>query len=148
MGNSDLVVKSNRLNSAIQNLSLPELRIIQLAIVDARETGKGLNTDTPLRIDGLRYAEAFNTTRQNAYIMLKQAEETLFNRRFSFIDGDGKLVKSRWIQRVRYLDDEGAIELAFYNGCCKSNYTARWSRRVLYPVFAHTDSPFKQCLLC
>ena len=27
MGNSDLVVKSNRLNSAIQNLSLPELRI-------------------------------------------------------------------------------------------------------------------------
>ena len=28
MGNSDLVVKSNRLNSAIQNLSLPELRII------------------------------------------------------------------------------------------------------------------------
>ena len=42
MANSDLVVKSNRLNSAIQNLSLPELRIIQLAIVDARETGKGL----------------------------------------------------------------------------------------------------------
>ena len=41
MANSDLVVKSNRLNSAIQNLSLPELRIIQLAIVDARETGKG-----------------------------------------------------------------------------------------------------------
>ena len=37
---NDLVVKSNRLNSAIQNLSLPELRIIQLAIVDARETGK------------------------------------------------------------------------------------------------------------
>ena len=28
MANSDLVVKSNRLNSAIQNLSLPELRII------------------------------------------------------------------------------------------------------------------------
>ena len=66
MANSDLVVKSNRLNSAIQNLSLPELRIIQLAIVDARETGKGLSTDTPLRIDALRYAEAFNTTRKMA----------------------------------------------------------------------------------
>lgn len=111
---NDLVVKSNRLNSAIQNLSLPELRIIQLAIVDARETGKGLSTDTPLRIDGLRYAEAFNTTRQNGYIRMKEAEETLFNRRFSFIDdSDGKVVKSRWIQRVKYLDDEGAIELAF-----------------------------------
>ena len=113
MGKSDLVVKSNRLNSAIQNLSLPELRIIQLAIVDARETGKGLSSDTPLRIDALRYAEAFNTTRQNGYIRMKEAEETLFNRRFSFVDSEGKLVKSRWIQRVRYLDDEGAIELAF-----------------------------------
>lgn len=110
---SDLVVKSNRLNMAIQSLSLPELRIIQLAIVDARETGKGLNTDTPLRIDAMRYADAFDTTRQNAYIRMKETEETLFNRRFSFVDSEGKLVKSRWIQRVRYLDNEGAIEIIF-----------------------------------
>lgn len=113
MSKTDLVVKSNRLNSAIQNLSLPELRIIQLAIVDARETGNGLSTDTPLRIDAMRYAEAFETTRQNAYNRMKEAEETLFNRRFTFLDSEGKTVKSRWIQRVRYLDDEGAIELAF-----------------------------------
>jgi plasmid replication initiation protein len=110
---NDLVVKSNRLNMAIQNLTLPELRIIQLAIVDARETGNGLSTDTPLRIDAMRYAEAFETTRQNAYNRMKEAEETLFNRRFTFLDSEGKTVKSRWIQRVRYLDDEGAIELAF-----------------------------------
>lgn len=110
---NDLIVKSNRLNMAIQNLTLPELRIIQLAIVDARETGNGLSTDTPLRIDAMRYAEAFETTRQNAYNRMKEAEETLFNRRFTFLDSEGKTVKSRWIQRVRYLDDEGAIELAF-----------------------------------
>lgn len=110
---NDLVVKSNRLNMAIQNLTLPELRIVQLAIVDARETGNGLSTDTPLRIDAMRYAEAFETTRQNAYNRMKEAEETLFNRRFTFLDSEGKTVKSRWIQRVRYLDDEGAIELAF-----------------------------------
>lgn len=109
----DLVVKTNRLNTALQNLTLPELRIVQLAIVDARETGKGLHTDTPLRIDALRYAEAFETTRQNGYMMMKEAEETLFNRRFSFIDNDDRVVKSRWIQRVKYLDDEGAIELVF-----------------------------------
>ena len=113
MSSSDLVVKSNRLNMAIQNLTLPELRIVQLAIVDARETGKGLSTDTPLRIDAMRYAEAFETTRQNAYNRMKEAEDTLFNRRFSFVDSEGKLVKSRWIQRVRYLDDEGAIEIVF-----------------------------------
>lgn len=113
MSKSNLVVKTNQLNSALQNLSLPEIRIVQLAIVDARETNTGLTTDKPLRIDALRYAEMFETTRQNGYKRMKEAEETLFNRRFSYIDDDGKVVKSRWIQQVRYLDEEGAIELVF-----------------------------------
>ncbi|GAA0809316.1 replication initiation protein RepM [Psychrobacter piscatorii] len=113
MSKSNLVVKTNKLNSALQNLSLPEIRIVQLAIVDARETNTGLSTDKPLRIDALRYAEIFETTRQNGYKRMKEAEETLFNRRFSYIDDDGKVIKSRWIQQVRYLDDEGAIELVF-----------------------------------
>ena len=109
----DLIVKTNRLNQAFQVLTLTELLIIQLAIVDARNTNTGLNTETPLRLDAMRYAEVFGTTRQNAYQRMKEAEDTLFNRRFSFYDDDGKLVKSRWIQQVRYLDDEGAIELVF-----------------------------------
>lgn len=109
----ELVVKTNRLNQAFQALSLSEFHIVQLAIVDARETGTGLTTDTPLRIDALRFAEVFGTTRQNAYARMKEAEDSLFNRRFSFFDKDGKLIKSRWIQQVKYLDDEGAIELVF-----------------------------------
>ena len=113
MSKGNLVVKTNQLNSALQNLSLPEIRIVQLAIVDARETNTGLSTDKPLRIDALRYAEIFETTRQNGYKRMKEAEETLFNRRFSYIDEKGKVIKSRWIQQVRYLDDEGAIELVF-----------------------------------
>ena len=113
MSKGNLVVKTNQLNSALQNLSLPEIRIVQLAIVDARETNTGLSTDKPLRIDALRYAEMFGTTRQNGYKRMKEAEETLFNRRFSYIDDEGKIIKSRWIQQVRYLDDEGAIELVF-----------------------------------
>lgn len=94
-------------------LTLAELHIIQLAIVDARETKTGLDTNTPLRIDAMRYAEVFGTTRQNAYIRMKEAEETLFNRRFSFYDEDGYLVKSRWVQQVKYLENEGALELVF-----------------------------------
>ena len=109
----DLVVKTNRLNQAFQVLTLTELHIVQLAIVDARDTGTGLSTNKPLRIDAMRYAEVFGTSRQNAYQRMKEAEDTLFNRRFSFYDEDGKLVKSRWIQQVKYLDDEGAIELTF-----------------------------------
>lgn len=109
----ELVVKTNRLNQAFQTLTLSELHIIQLAIVDARNTGTGLSTDQPLRIDALRFAQVFGTTRQNAYQRMKEAEDSLFNRRFSFFDESGKLIKSRWIQQVRYLDEEGAIELVF-----------------------------------
>ena len=68
----DLVVKTNRLNQAFQVLTLAELHIIQLAIVDARDTNTGLNTDTPLRIDAMRYVEVFGTTRQNAYQRMKE----------------------------------------------------------------------------
>ena len=64
---SNLVVKTNRLNTVTQNLSLTEVRIMQLAIVDARETGKGLSTDKPLTISASRYAEAFGVSRQSAY---------------------------------------------------------------------------------
>lgn len=108
---SNLVVKTNRLNTATQNLSLTEVRIMQLAIVDARETGLGLTSDSPLTISSSRYAEAFGVSRQSAYEAILKAEKTLFDRRFSFLDDDDKMVKSRWVQRVKYLDDEASIEV-------------------------------------
>ena len=89
----DLVVKTNRLNQAFKFLHWQNYISFNFAIVDARETGTGFNSDTPLRLDALRYAEAFGTTRQNAYQRMKEAEDSLFNRRFSFYDEDGKLVK-------------------------------------------------------
>jgi len=111
MKKSDLVVKSNRLNTAIQNLSLSEVRIIQLAIVDSRETGNGLATDKPLLISAARYAEVFDVSRQTATEAILTAEKNLFERRFSFLDDQDKVVKSRWVQRVRYLGDEAGIEV-------------------------------------
>lgn len=116
---TDLVVKTNRLNSAVQNLSLVEIRIIQLAIIDARETGQGLSTDKPLRIHASRYAEAFDTSKQNAYQVIKEAESTIFKRQFSFIDTDGKQVKSHWLQQVKYFDTEGFIEIIFTHAVVK-----------------------------
>nr|WP_181718311.1 replication initiation protein RepM [Psychrobacter sp.]QJS05255.1 replication protein, Rep3 family [Psychrobacter sp.] len=144
MSKGNLVVKTNQLNSALQNLSLPEIRIIQLAIVDARETNTGLSTDKPLRIDALRYAEMFETTRQNGYQRMKDAEENLFNRRFSYVDEQGKLIKSRWIQQVRYLDDEGAIELVFtlavVKGISRINGAEDFFTSYLLEQTAHMDS--------
>ena len=144
MSKGNLVVKTNQLNSALQNLSLPEIRIVQLAIVDARETNTGLSTEKPLRIDALRYAEMFETTRQNGYKRMKEAEETLFNRRFSYIDDEGKVIKSRWIQQVRYLDDEGAIELVFtlavVNGISRINGAEDFFTSYLLEQTASMDS--------
>lgn len=109
----NLVVKTNKIVSAVQSLSLVEARIIQLAIIDARESGCGLSADKPLRLSASRYAEMFKVNPSNSYNTIKQAEETLFARRFSYVDDDGKVVKSRWVQQVKYLDNEGAIEIIF-----------------------------------
>lgn len=106
------VVKTNRLIEAIQVLNLAEIRLIQLAIVEARESGLGLEKDTPLRIHGSRYAEIFNVNRGTAYEALKDAEAKLFDRRFSIIDDDGEVIKSRWVQDVKYLPRENAIEIS------------------------------------
>lgn len=111
--NMGLVVKSNRLNAAIQNLSLSEIRLIQLGIIDSREQNKGLSSEVPLRIDALRYAEAFGVSKQTAYEALLNAEMNLFERRFSFIDDKKNKVKSRWISQVVYMEGEGAIEIIF-----------------------------------
>ena len=105
------IVKSNRLNTATQNLSLSEVRIMQLAIIDSRETGTGLSPDKPLVISASRYAEVFNVTKQTAYEAILDAEKNLFERRFSFIDSNDKMVKSRWVQRVKYLHDAFSIEI-------------------------------------
>ena len=44
-----LVVKDNSLINASYTLSLVEQRLILLAIIEARETGKGIDTDTFLK---------------------------------------------------------------------------------------------------
>ncbi len=118
------VVKTNRLVEAIQVLSLAEIRLIQLAIVEARESGLGLDKDRPLKIHGNQYAEIFTVSRMTAYDALKDAESRLFDRRFTIIDDDGELIKSRWVQDVKYLQKENAIEI------CLSRIVVRETTRL------------------
>lgn len=105
----DLVVKSNKLVQALQSLTLSETRLIQLAIVDARETGKGLTSEQPLELNAARYAQAFNITSDAAYLALIEAEDSLFKRQFTIKNEDGSLIKSRWIQDANYKKGEGRI---------------------------------------
>ncbi len=95
---ADLVVKSNKLVQALQTLTLSETRLLQLAIVDARETGQGLSAEEPLELNASRYATAFNVSPDAAYLALVEAEDSLFKRQFTITNEDGTLTKSRWIQ--------------------------------------------------
>lgn len=109
MPKKEIVVKSNRLIEAIQTLNLVEARLLQLAIVDARETGFGLSPEKPLELSARRYAHAFNVTDDAAYLALIDAEDSLFKRQFTITNADGSTTKSRWIQDANYRKGEGRI---------------------------------------
>jgi plasmid replication initiation protein len=106
---TDLVTKSNKLIQALQTLTLTESRLLQLVIVDARETGHGLSSDKPLELNAMRYAEAFGVESCTAYDALIAAEDTLFKRQFTVTNNDGSVTKSRWIQDANYQKGEGRI---------------------------------------
>lgn len=108
------VVKSNRLNSADYNLELQEVRLVQLGIIRARETGHGFSLETPIRVHASDFADIFGMTRRSAYLALRQTADQLMGRMFYFVDrNDGNPVKAHWLQRCKYLEDQGAVEFVF-----------------------------------
>ena len=77
---SDLIVKDNALMNASYNLDLVEQRLILLAILEARESGKGINANDPLTVHAESYINQFGVARQTAYQALKDACKDLFAR--------------------------------------------------------------------
>ena len=59
----DLVVKDNALINASYNLDLVEQRLILLAIIEARQSGKGINANDPLTIHAESYINQFSAHR-------------------------------------------------------------------------------------
>ena len=57
---SELVVKGNALIEASYTLGLAEQRLILLAILEARETGHGIDHSSLLRVHAHAYAEQFS----------------------------------------------------------------------------------------
>lgn len=113
------VVKANRLVQASYTLSTVEQRIVLLAVVHARESGKGIGIkDDLLHISAADYAKAFSVTKQAAQQALAGAVETLFNRRVTidYFDKDlGETIPLtvRWINAMSYLDDRAMIAIRF-----------------------------------
>lgn len=113
----DLVVKDNALINASYNLDLVEQRLILLAIVEARGSGRGINANDPLEVHAESYVTQFNVARQTAYQALKDACKDLFARQFSYQEinkrGNVENVLSRWVSEIRYIDDEATVKLIF-----------------------------------
>ena len=114
---NELVVKDTVLINASYNLEVTEQRLILLAIINARETGKGITADCKLEITATDYASRFDVSNSGAYKALKNAVLNLFDRQFSFKEVDKKgnigTVKSRWVSRIKYIDDSATLEITF-----------------------------------
>jgi len=105
----NIVVKDNALINASYNLDLAEQRLILLAIVEARQSGKGINANDPLVVHADNYANQFNVHKNTAYATLKSACHALFLRQFSYQQGSAdniEYVKSRWVSEIRYIENE------------------------------------------
>jgi plasmid replication initiation protein len=110
------IVKDNALINASYNLELVEQRIVLQAIVKARETEKGFDTKTPLSIHASDYEKQFGVTKDAAYKALKDAVLSLFERQFTFTElekGKIKVVKSRWVSQIAYVDDLAEVQIIF-----------------------------------
>ena len=113
----ELVVKDNALINASYNLDLVEQRLILLAIVEARESGKGINANDPLEVHAESYINQFGVHRNTAYQALKDACNDLFARQFSYqkINERGNIenYRSRWVSEIGYVDNEAVVKLIF-----------------------------------
>ena len=114
---TELIVKDNALINASYNLDLVEQRLILLAILEARESGKGINANDPLTVHAESYINQFGVHRNTAYQALKDACDDLFARQFSYQSLSEKCNtinhKSRWVSEVAYIDNEAVVRLIF-----------------------------------
>lgn len=112
----ELIVKDNALINASYNLDLVEQRLILLAIMEARESGKGINANDPLTVHAESYINQFNVHRNTAYQALKDACKDLFARQFSYQEQRPKgiaNITSRWVSQIAYIDNTASVELIF-----------------------------------
>ena len=115
---SNLIVKSNALIQASYVLSLVEQRIILMSIVQARESGQGITSESILVIRAMDYAELFDVAKHTAYEALADAVETLFNRQatvevYDKYRDQSKPMKVRWVTAMAYNEGQGTVSLRF-----------------------------------
>ena len=116
--NKQLVTKDNSLIGASYSLSVVEQRLIFLAIIEAREQKTLIEAGGLLRIYAQSYAKQFDVEKHTSYEAMKRAVEGLYEAGFAYSKLDersGKIghYKSRWVDKIGYIDDLGCVELVF-----------------------------------
>jgi plasmid replication initiation protein len=110
-----IVTKSNRLIEASYRLSMIEMQLVLMAISQARDKQTGFDYETPVTINVADFEATFN--RSNAYVQLKEALDTIFDRYVSIdeIDEEGNhwARKTRWISEQSYCDGLGSLKIVF-----------------------------------
>ena len=131
---SELIVKDNALMNASYNLDLVEQRLILLAIVEARESGKGINANDPLTVHAESYINQFGVHRTTAYQALKDACKDLFARQFSYQENenvDERILQVDGYHKIAYIDETATVEIIFAPAVVPPHNTIRGT---VYPV--------------
>ena len=115
---SELVVKDNALIQASYTLGLSEQRLMLLAILEARETGKGIDHTSLLRVHAHAYADQFGIDKNNAYEVMRDASKGLFDRYVTYHDknpknGNDRSFHCRWVDKIGYEKATGTVFLRF-----------------------------------
>ena len=113
-----LVTKDNSLIGASYSLGVVEQRLIFLAIIEAREQKTLIEAGGLLRVYAQSYAKQFDVEKHTSYEAMKRAVEGLYEAGFAYSKLDersGKIghYKSRWVDKIGYIDDLGCVELVF-----------------------------------
>lgn len=116
--NKQLVTKDNSLIGASYSLGVVAQRLIFLAIIEAREQKTLIEAGGLLRVYAQSYAKQFDVEKHTAYEAMKRAVDGLYEAGFSYSKMDEKSkkighYKSRWVDKIGYIDDLGCVELVF-----------------------------------
>jgi plasmid replication initiation protein len=113
----DLVTQHNSLINSQYKLDLIEKRLILLAIAKSKQSKKNITPYDFLEIYAKDYEESFGVESNTAYEALKDACKQLFDRYFVYqnitCNGNIERVKSRWVSRISYIENEGKVRLIF-----------------------------------
>ena len=112
---SELIVKDNALMNASYNLDLVEQRLILLAIVEARESGKGINANDPYSPCRKLYQSVWRT-QNNGIPSLKRCLQGLIctTIQLSRKRERGRAnITSRWVSQIAYIDETATVEIIF-----------------------------------